>query len=150
MFVINSENKIFGKLVATMEINYKNIILLFIFRLFFCLLWWSVWFREDFKTIMVVVLISLPVLLTPFLHCFDKIELYEKGLLRKKKFYTWEQIGSVQFNIYKPNGYQWLKEVKMSTNCKVFNVTYLKNPMDTYSKIEQIQKITETESISCQ
>lgn len=134
-----------------MEINYLKIIILFIIRLFFCMIWWSVWFREDFITIAIVVLISLPALITPFLHCFDKIEFYENGLLRKKKFYTWEQIGTVQFQIYKPNGYQWLKVIKMCTSCKVFNVSYLKNPMDIYNKINtnqnQIQNTTETESI---
>lgn len=147
--MINQQNRKFGNLIATMEINYLKIIILFIIRLFFCLIWWSVWLREDFITIAIVVLISLPALITPFLHCLDTIEFYENGLLRKKKFYTWEQIGTVQFQTYKPNGYQWLKVIKMYTSCKVFNVSYLKNPMDTYNKINtnQNQNTTETESI---
>ncbi len=127
---MSPENNSYGEFLATMAVDKNKILLAVFYRLIFCGIWWAVWMREPIHVIAVVVLISLPVLLSPLLHLGDKIELYQLGLQRKKKFYTWEELGGVQFQIFKANGYQWMKVVKMSTCCKVFNVTFLKNPMD--------------------
>lgn len=147
------QNGNYGELLASMELDKGKIILVVFFRLIFCSIWWSVWFREPLHVIAVVVLVSLPVLLSPLVHFGDKIELYQLGLLRKNKFYTWEKIGGVQFQIFKANDYRWIKVVKMSTNCKVFNVTFLKNPMDIMQsvtkKLENIENSTEKRSTSC-
>lgn len=129
---MNERNNTYGELISSIEINYKIIGLTIFIRFFMCCVWWAVWFKEDTLTIFIVVLTSLPFLLFPLIHCQDKMELFENGLCQKNKFYSWEQIGQVEFCVYKPNVYQWLKYVKMSTNCKRFNVTYLENPMDTY------------------
>ncbi len=150
---MSQENNRHGEFLAVMEVDKSKIMLAIFYRLLFCGLWWSVWFREPIFVIVAVVLVSLPVLLSPLLHFGDKIELYQFGLLRKKKFYTWEQIGGVQFQIFKANAYQWIKVVKMSTCCKVFNVTFLIKPMDIMQSVtqnlENMKNSTETRSTSC-
>lgn len=135
---MNQENSNYGELISSMEVNVKNVVLAISFRLFWCVIFWSLWLQEGVATFIIVILVSLPFLLFPLIHLKDKIELYECGLLQKKRFYTWEQMGTAQFNVYNANAYQWLKVVKMSTYCKVFNVTFLKNPMDTYQKVMNI------------
>lgn len=149
---MSQENNSYGEFMEVMEVNKSKIMLAIFYRLLLCGIWWSVWFREPIHVIAVVVLISLPVLLSPLLHLSDKIELYQLGLLRKKKFYTWQQIGGVQFQIFKANGYHWMKVVKMSTCCKVFNVTFLRNPMDIMQSVtqnlENMNNSTETRSTS--
>ncbi|MFI3250932.1 MAG: hypothetical protein R3Y07_08215, partial [Eubacteriales bacterium] len=62
-----SQENNYRELLATMELDKGKILLSVFFRLIFCSIWWSVWFREPLHVIAVVVLVSLPVLLSPLL-----------------------------------------------------------------------------------